>query len=318
MSYLPQQFDADHYWQDLYQRPLPFWQPALDRVAAEHQLAATAWTRASLGRNIVFVSATAVVKFGPPFWQGNMEREAAALRAVAGRLPVATPTPLAIGTLDRWEYLVQAPLPGTNLHTIWKELSPAARATLAEQHGMIMTALHALPVDGLLSSLSFDWQEMVGWQRAECVAEMRRVGVAHTLVEQVESYLDATPWSHEPAVLLHGDLAHLNMLAVQDEDNWRISGLIDWGDVKIGSRMHEFISPGVHMYQGDATALSAWYRGYGWHAPTDAASKQHEIMARSMLYYAEDFARLIETVPEASHCKDWKAMAAAFWHLDAN
>ncbi len=318
MSYLPQQFDENHYWQDLYQQPLQFWQSALDQVMTTHELVAAPWTRASLGRNIVFVSQTAVVKFGPPFWEGNMEREAAALNAVAGRLPVATPTALASGTLDTWEYLVQRPLPGSNLHAIWQELPLATRTTLAEQHGAIMAALHALPLAGLATNLTFDWQEMLGWQRAACAAEMRRVGVANTLVEQVESYLDATPWSHEPAVLLHGDLTHLNMLVSEDGGNLRISGLIDWGDVKIGSRMHEFISPGVHMYQGDAAPLAAWYRGYGWHALGDAADKQHEIMARAMLYYAEDFARLIERVPGASQCEDWQTMAAAFWHLTAS
>lgn len=58
--------------------------------------------RAALGRNVVFVSPTAVIKLGPPMWAGEMAREATALSAIAGRLPAATPTLLAIGALDRW------------------------------------------------------------------------------------------------------------------------------------------------------------------------------------------------------------------------
>lgn len=261
---LSQQLDATRYWQELYQQPLPCWQAALDWIMSEHGLERSPWTRAALGRNIVFVSPTAVIKLGPPMWPGEMAREAAALRAVAGRLPVATPSLLALGALGRWEYLVQAPLPGANLRTLWAGLGASDRAALAEQHGALMAALHALPLEDSPADLAFDWPAMLGAQRAECVSEMRRAGVADALVWQVEIYLEATPWDDQPPVLLHGDLTHLNMLVAEQDEGWRITGLIDWGDVKLGPRAHEFISPGVHMYQGDVVPLAAWYRGYGW------------------------------------------------------
>ena len=315
MDTLPHQVDSTRYWQELYRQPLAFWQAALDRIMAEHQLVSSSWTRAALGRNIVFVSPTAVIKLGPPIWRGEMQREATALSAIVGRLPVATPALLAVGQLDGWDYLVQTPLPGTNLRTVWTELDAATRAALAYQHGTLMAALHALPTQDLPAHLAFDWQAMLAAQRAECVSEMQRAGVADALVQQIEPYLDATPWDNEPPMLLHGDLTHLNMLVTEQAGSWRISGLIDWGDVKIGARMHELISPGVHMYQGDAASLRAWYRGYGWAQHATAARDQHQIMTRAMLYYADDFARLIQTVPGAAQCQDWHAMAAAFWQL---
>jgi hygromycin-B 7''-O-kinase len=317
MHTLPHQVDSTRYWQELYHQPLAFWQATLDQIMAEHQLVSSPWARAALGRNIVFVSPTAVIKLGPPIWRGEMEREVVALTTIAGRLPVTTPSLLAYGELDGWDYLVQAPLMGANLRAIWAELDSAARAALAEQHGTLMAALHAIPAHELPSHLAFDWQAMLAAQRAECGIEMLRAGVADGLVQQIEPYLETTSWDNEPPVLLHGDLTHLNMLVVEQAGSWRITGLIDWGDVKIGSRMHEFISPGVHMYQGDAISLRAWYRGYGWEDYPESVREQHQIMARAMLYYAEDFARLIQTVPGAAHCQDWHAMAAAFWRLAA-
>jgi hygromycin-B 7''-O-kinase len=129
MPVLSQQIDTARYWQELYRQPLAFWQAALDQIMAKHQLVSSHWIRAALGRNSVFMSPTAVIKLGPPMWQGEMQREAAALGAIAGRLPVATPPLLAVGTFDSWEYMVQAPVPGTNLHTIWADsmLLPAQR-----------------------------------------------------------------------------------------------------------------------------------------------------------------------------------------------
>jgi hypothetical protein len=61
--------------------------------------------------------------------------------------------------------------------------------------------------------------------------------------------------------------------------------------------------------------MPAWYRGYGWTGHPTAARDQHQIMARAMLYYAEDFVRLIRIVPGADQCRDWHALAAAFWQL---
>ena len=161
------------------------------------------------------------------------------------------------------------------------------------------------------------WQAALDGQRAECVAEMQRAGVADMLVQEIETYLDAALWDTEPPVLLHGDLTDLNMLVVEQAGSWRITGLIDWGDAKLGSRMHEFISPGVHMYQGDANLLAAWYRGYGWAHRSTAARDEREIMARAMLYYPDDFARLIQLIPGAAQCQSWSAVAAAFWRLSA-
>ena len=71
------------------------------------------------------------------------------------------------------------------------------------------------------------------------------------------------------------------------------------------------------LASGDAVSLAAWYRGYGWAHHATAARDQHQIMARAMLYYPDDFARLIQTIPGATQCQDWYAMAVAFWQLAA-
>ena len=56
MHTLLQQVDSARYWQERYRQPLPFWQAALDRIMAEHRLVSSPWTRAALGRNIVFAA----------------------------------------------------------------------------------------------------------------------------------------------------------------------------------------------------------------------------------------------------------------------
>jgi hypothetical protein len=162
----------------------------------------------------------------------------------------------------------------------------------------------------------------------DCIRHARWLGLSDpgaiarhrfiALVEQVDSYLAATPWSIEQGeiALVQGDLASLNLMVSEANGALKITGLIDWGDAKIGAASHEFISPGVHMYRGDRNALRHWYEGYQLLKRERAAEYQHVIMARAMLYYADGFAKQIERIPGAAACSNWAAMASVFWQMD--
>jgi hygromycin-B 7''-O-kinase len=317
MHLLPQEVDDETYWRDLYKQPLPFWEKALQALAEDHDLPTTGWTRAGLGRNLVFLAPTTVIKLGPPCWPGEMVREAAALQFVAGRLPVATPGFVASGTFDGWDYLMQERLPGVNLWDLWQQLDDKAKAHLVTRQGELMAAVHSLPHNELPEILHFDWQGMLARQYESCARDMQAAGVDAALVAQIDAYLDATPWSaeQETSALVHGDLATLNFLVADAGGEWKITGLIDWGDVKIGPPSHDFISPGMHVYKGDHAVLSHWYRGYQRLDKDRLAEFQHIIMARSMMYYADSFANNIQKVPGAVACSNWYAMASLFWHM---
>jgi hygromycin-B 7''-O-kinase len=112
-------------------------------------------------------------------------------------------------------------------------------------------------------------------------------------------------------VLLHGDLTHLNMFVEPYSADWHITGLIDWGDARLGPPGHEFISPGVHMYLGDRTALSAFHLGCG--KAMAGIHDNKELMARAMLYYGGDFAAFLRINQELNDCRDWGCVAQQMW-----
>lgn len=313
---LPQQFSNDTYWKEIYSQPLPYWQESLARITQRHFREMIHWERAELGRNIVFLSEDWMIKLTPPGWVEDVPRETSALRTAAGQLPVDIPELVFTGALDQWQYIIERSLPGANLRNLWGGMAAAQRARIAIQHGEILAALHRIEVTEpeARAALAYDWDDLFSHQRSECVPEMRRAGVAPALVEQVEGYLESRIGILRQAgrtVLLHGDLTHLNFLTQLDGENWRITGLIDWGDAKLGAPGHEFISPGVHMYLGDREALAHFYRGCG-----DAMKDvQHpdELMVRAMLYYAEDFAFLMNRLPEMNTCPDWACISQHMW-----
>lgn len=320
MNLLPRTVDADRYFPDVHGQPLDRWRGALAALAARHGLPDGPWERAALGRNVVFLGPSAVVKLGPPCWPGDIAREADALQHVAGRLPVRTPTVQASGTIESWEYLITARCPGTNLYHLWRELDAPARRDLAWQHGALMAAVHALPVESLSSSLlGFDWGLMLDEQRADLEPALARSGLSAELVAQASAYVaeaEGLSAAIDTTALVHGDLSHLNFMVEQHDGTWAITGLLDWGDVKIGPWTHELISPGVHMYLGDRDALRAWHGAYGRHSRATASAVAHLATARAMLYYAEEFRGILERLPGGPASRDWPAVARCLWQLE--
>ena len=319
MPLLPNDFDRQTYWQSIYHQPVPSWLPALEQIRLRHRLPAGEWTRFALGRNVVFACDALVVKLSPPFWVHEIPREADALTFVAQRLPVVTPELITTGELEGWAYLVQRRVPGDLLRSRWADLSPPTQLDLVRQQGEVMAALHALPVHNAPASLAFDWTEMLSEQKAECEPEMRNAGVPDPLLADLAPYLaQAEPLlaMDGPTVLLHGDLDAINLLVAEHDGQWRITGLVDWGDIKLGPAAHDFISPGIHTCRGVRDVLHAWYAGYSLSAKQRSTPFVHNIMARSMLYYAGEFARYLKLVPDAEQCQDWASVAACFWHLE--
>jgi len=318
MTTLPNHFDRETYWQTIYPQPVAYWLPALEQIRQHHRLPGGEWTRYALGRNVVFACGDLVVKLSQPDWTAEIPREADALTFVHQRLPVATPELVAIGEIDGWAYLVQRRLPGVMMRAHRSDLPDAVKVALARQQGAIMAALHALPVQDAPASLAFDWAEMLTEQKAECLAEMRTAGVPEALLADMPRYLaEAEPLiaADQPPVLLHGDLDAINLLIEEQHGTWRITGLVDWGDIKLGPAAHDFISPGIHSYRGQRDLLHAWYTGYGLREEQRSPRFAQNIMARAMLYYAGEFARYLQLAPDAKRCWDWDCVADCFWQL---
>jgi hygromycin-B 7''-O-kinase len=180
-----------------------------------------------------------------------------------------------------------------------------------------MKAIHQVPVQNAPAILHFDWAEMLALQQESCADEMRAAGLDGALVEQIADYLAATPWESEAGeqALLHGDLNSLNFLVTEIDGRWKITGLIDWGDVKIGPPSHEFISPAMHMYIGSHTLRHHWFTAYALLAKSQLREVEHMIMARVMLYYQGHFVKNMSKIPGITECNEWSAVASAFLRL---
>ncbi len=184
----------------------------------------------------------------------GIRRELAWLPTLAPLLPMGIPVPQFQGSwapdqagdgpreaADAWPFWGAAMLPGNELALV----APAAHERLAAagQLGAFLRALHslepaALDTDPTAALLVDPMKRGNPAERAsDTLACLERLGQAG-----LEGALDAAaalidraaqlPAPADPGVICHGDL-HVRhvLLSAAADDHWRLSGVIDWGDL---------------------------------------------------------------------------------------
>jgi aminoglycoside phosphotransferase (APT) family kinase protein len=283
-------------------KPLEFWLPALEHLRKIHGLPEGDFQRVPNGKNIVCRLQDLIIKLIPPFWAKDAMREVTALKSFQGKLSVDTPRLEVSSELENWHLLVMSCLQGTSLSKLWVTLDQDQKAHIAFQMGEVAAQLHSVNTAGL-NGLDINWQSLLNEQRQYIFNDPN---LPEILKKSLPNFLDSTPLPSPQVrnVFLHGDLSAGNLL-LRDH---QITGLLDFGDAKLGEFSHEFISPAAHMFRGNSQILKAFYSGYG----LIETNMQHHLMARALLWYGWPY--LGSLIP--SHLTRWEDIATFFWQME--
>lgn len=289
-------------------------------ICARHHLPASELTPAASGTNVVFTTADHVLKLYPPMWNDAAVGELTIVGHLAGQLPLETPALVAAGSFDAWRYLVVTRLAGTSLSEIWDTLEGSARCALAAQLGETMRELHALPIGTLgdVPVLRDRWPRVTQRPVAETLAHHRRQGVAEAWLSQLAEFLARRPplWpeSFSP-VLVHSDIHPWHLLAERDGESWHLTGLIDFDDSVLGWKEYEFASPGVLMFAGDAGALAACLRAYGFEPRDLNAGLRRRLMVYALLNRYWGLDAMLEYGDPAHRCATLEELERAIFRI---
>jgi hygromycin-B 7''-O-kinase len=223
-------------------------------ICARHDLDANNLERQPAGTHVVFRTGSHIIKLYAPFWLEDFAAERAALQPLRG-LP--TPELVAQGEIEGWPYLVMTVVPGTPAEEIWPDLTGRERIDIAQQLGELMRRLHRQrPV----AELALDWDVFLG-ERISGAEEF------HAAIEPWHGWIrERLTDFHEPPfspVLLHADITADHVLLSRTAQEWRITGLIDFGDAMMGHPFYEFIAPLAFYCFGDPPVSRALLEGYG-------------------------------------------------------
>ncbi|MGN6483328.1 MAG: aminoglycoside phosphotransferase family protein, partial [Thermomicrobiales bacterium] len=223
-----------------------------------------------------------VVKFFGPLFHGPecaaIERELYALLAQATNhdrgSAIPAPRMLATATLDAgsawpWEVIVSTVMPGESL------AAARARSAISSEDGVRiarfladvtdrLAALTPGPDDAGVDALLADdnhWPSFLRQQARSVAARHRAWGdLPPHLIDQLDGWLDVETLIAEGMsvrALIHGDLTadHVFGASGREGNHWTPTGLIDFGDARIGDRRYDLIPLFVDAFAGDPALL---------------------------------------------------------------
>jgi hygromycin-B 7''-O-kinase len=311
------------------------WRPYVEEVCRRHGLECGTGLRSGLpGTHPVFlIEDRWVVKFFSDLFAGGVsvaiERDIYALLNQIPEFPaarlVASGALFPIGEDGwHWPYLVSTLLPGTSLGEVYDQVSAADREVIARDLGRWLRLLHSIRLEPCSAALPPDWQPFARWiaaQRAACVENHRRwESLPPRLLEQLDAYLPDAEMlldrSHAPQ-LLHCDMNADHLLGVLKGGRWTTSGIIDFGDAKVGDPIYELVALHLGLFRCDKRLLSLFLHSYG------SENVRHpdfprRAMSFTLLHEFNVVGELFESRPDLAAVSSLEELADRIWKLEAH
>lgn len=243
------------------------WLPAAADIARAHSLSCTNLHVFPTGSNLVVaLDDKLILKIFPPMLRHQFVSERASLSQLSGWLSIPIPEIILEGERDQWRYLVITRMKGVMAAEIWSELPEDQRERVLAQLGEVIAEVQRVPV-GELAHLEPRWEHFIPKQIEGCRARHERMGLPRKYLDELEDILhDAKTLipMNSPAVILTGEYTPENLLLNEGPDGWRLSGLIDFGDVMTGWREYDLLGPSAFMIGGVPGRFRSFFRGFGY------------------------------------------------------
>lgn len=252
-----------------------------ERLLTAHGLPATPLVPANGWSNRVWLAPAHVVRLSSGRFRDAFAHEAAVLRLLAPTVPHAAVR--AYGRIGNREWLIQDRLPGRPLAHVWVGLTTAHRRSAIEQLGMILRALHAVPLPAGFGNPSLADALAPGGQARDAyhappdryhvvLTAVRDVpGADQALLAEVEAFIvrRLAAFAGDTPSLVHSDVHFANLLW----DDGRLTALLDFegarpavADQELDTLLRCCREPALYRggdqrawpTQDDLTAVPAW------------------------------------------------------------
>jgi hygromycin-B 7''-O-kinase len=252
-----------------------------------------------------------VLKLFPPLLRRQFIAERASLTQLRGRLSVPIPEIVLDGEREQWPYLIITRLHGVLGTQAWPALPEDEKERVLRQIGETIAEVQRVPA-GRLSGLDPRWDQFMARQIEGCRARHQRLGLPQKYLDGLDDLLrDAAMLipMNAPPVILTGEFIPENLLLSRDGAGWRLSGLIDFGDVFTGWREYDLLGPSAFMTAGMPRRVRSLLRGFGYSQADIDPALARRLMALLMLHNASDPVRHICIA-------DWQQKAGSLGDLE--
>ncbi|MEH2550606.1 hygromycin-B 7''-O-kinase [Bradyrhizobium sp. AZCC 2262] len=272
------------------------WLPIALDIARSHGLACAAPHAFATGTNVVMaLDEKLILKIFPPFLRSKFVSERGSLAQLRGQLRIAIPETVVEGERDGWPYLIITRLPGVLGSEAWPTLSESEKERVLVEIGQVIAEVQRVPL-GDLANIEPRWDRFLSAQIAGCRARHERLGLPRKFLDGLDDLLrDAERLIplDRPPVILTGEYIPENFLLSRDSAGWRLSGLIDFGDVMSGWCEYDLLGPSGFMTAGMPRRVRSLFEGYGYSSADVNPDLKRRLMALTLLHRFSDPARQI-------------------------
>ena len=258
------------------------WLPAVQAICGRHGLSATDLRRQVLGTHVVFRTGNLIVKLFSQCWPNDFLSEKSCLEGLSG-LPI--PRLVEIGEFESWPYMILTVVDGYPAVDVWPSLALDEQAAVVRQLGQFMRDLHGQP---LVSGLPVDWNTYLADRIAGLDEHHQLEEPWREWVNQKLAGLAQHP--HELRTL-NCDLTYDHILLKKREDQWQLSGIIDFGDAMIAPNLFEFSVPLLCFCAGEPVLSRALVESYGQELTAELAE---DIVSYSLLHAFVSLPEILE------------------------
>ena len=263
------------------------WLPIALDIARGHGLACATPHVFATGTNLVLaLDEKLILKIFPPFLHGQFASERSTLSQLRGKLRIATPEIVVEGGRDGWPYLVITRLSGVLGADGWPSLPERDKEHVLADIGETIAQVQRVPV-GPLARIDLGWDVFLRGQIEGCRARHERFGLPQKFLNGLDELLrDAAELIalDGPPVILTGEYIPENFLLSRDGAGWRLSGLIDFGDVMTGRGEYDLLGPSVLMAGGMPRRVQSLFAGFGYSASDITSDLKRRLMALMLLH----------------------------------
>jgi hygromycin-B 7''-O-kinase len=272
------------------------WLPVARDIARSHGLACAAPHAFATGTNVVMaLDEKLILKIFPPFLRSKFVSERGSLAQLRGQLRIAIPETVVEGERDGWPYLIFTRLPGVLGSEVWSTLSEGEKERVLVEIGQTIAEVQRVPL-GDLANIEPRWDRFLSAQIAGCRARHERLGLPRKFLDGLDELLrDAERLIplDQPPVILTGEYIPENFLLSRDSAGWRMSGLIDFGDVMTGWCEYDLLGPSGFMTAGMPRRVRSLFEGYGYSSADINPDLKRRLMALTLLHRFSDPVRQI-------------------------
>ena len=272
------------------------WLPAALDIARSHGLPHADAHVFATGTNLVVgLDDRLILKVFPPFLRHQFESERISLAQLRGRLGVPIPEIVLEGERDQWPYLVITRLSGVLGTQAWPGLPEDQKERVLAEIGETIAQVQRVPV-GDLARIEPGWERFMARQIDGCRARHQRLGLPEKFLDGLDDLLvdaEALVALDAPPVILTGEYIPENFLLSCDDGDWRLSGLIDFGDVMTGRGEYDLLGPSALMTAGMPRRVRSLFEGYGYSRAECDFTLKRRLMALLLLHRFSDPVRHI-------------------------